>query len=257
MNWHEIINDQIDDLAICITFCPLTGTGIAWNRMVNGNKTTFGVSGLLYNTNLMPYDRETGSTWSQIRQDCVNGTLIESNAAQLPLIEMTWDAFKKAYPDGNVVSLETGYSRDYSTYPYGDYITNNDRLLFPVNKSDTKLPAKQRVIGVLDGNNVTVITFKKLNENNGLVSIKIGSKSVSVFGDQDHNYINALVVLTGSEGKFSYDQEGFPNVVKYEGETSHDIFGNGLNNNEDLVYARNFVGYYLSFPAFYDQVTIF
>ena len=57
LDWHEIINDNVDDNAVAITYCPLTGTGIAWDANINGINTTFGVSGLLYNSNLMPFDQ--------------------------------------------------------------------------------------------------------------------------------------------------------------------------------------------------------
>ena len=67
LDWHEIVNDEIDEFAFALTYCPLTGTAINWNRKLNGITTTFGVSGLLYNSNLIPYDRETDSNWSQMQ----------------------------------------------------------------------------------------------------------------------------------------------------------------------------------------------
>ncbi|MEM8528113.1 MAG: DUF3179 domain-containing (seleno)protein [Bacteroidota bacterium] len=75
LDWHEIVNDQLEDLSLALNYCPLTGTAIGWKSKIDGKVTTFGVSGLLYNTNLMPYDRLTNSTWSQMRLDCVEGEL--------------------------------------------------------------------------------------------------------------------------------------------------------------------------------------
>ena len=66
LDWHEIINDEINGEHIAITYCPLTGTGIGWGREINSEVTTFGVSGLLFETNLIPYDRLTDSNWSQM-----------------------------------------------------------------------------------------------------------------------------------------------------------------------------------------------
>ena len=80
LDWHEIINDRVGGQAIAVTYCPLTGTGIGWGSILNGEETTFGVSGLLYNSNLIPYDRKSGSNWSQIRLECVNGPLIGVDA---------------------------------------------------------------------------------------------------------------------------------------------------------------------------------
>jgi hypothetical protein len=73
LDWHEIVNDQVADRFVAITYCPLTGTGVAWNRELDGAVTTFGVSGLLYNSNMIPYDRESDSNWSQILLESVNG----------------------------------------------------------------------------------------------------------------------------------------------------------------------------------------
>ena len=75
LDWHEIINDAVGSEAISIIYCPLTGTGIGWDREINGATTSFGVSGLLYNSNIIPYDRLTDSNWSQIQNKCVNGQI--------------------------------------------------------------------------------------------------------------------------------------------------------------------------------------
>src|SRR3990172_4124896 len=72
LDWHEIINDDISGTKFTLTYCPLTGSGIAWNRVINGKETTFGVSGLLYNSNLIPYDRASNSNWSQMKMLSVN-----------------------------------------------------------------------------------------------------------------------------------------------------------------------------------------
>ena len=73
LDWHEIINDQVGGEAYSLTYCPLTGSGIGWDRALSANATTFGVSGKLYNSNLIPYDRETDSYWSQMKLQCVFG----------------------------------------------------------------------------------------------------------------------------------------------------------------------------------------
>ena len=149
LDWHEIVNDDIQGKKLAITYCPLTGTGIAWNRMLEGSETTFGVSGLLYNTNLMPYDRLTNSTWSQQRLDCVNGQLRGQTAETYTLVETTFETMKKFYPKGLVLNTETGFNRSYGRYPYGDYKINDERLVFPISKEDRRLDLKERTLGVL------------------------------------------------------------------------------------------------------------
>ena len=158
LDWHEIINDNIGDVSVAVTYCPLTGTGIGWDRRINGTETTFGVSGLLYNTNLIPYDRATDSNWSQILNESVNGSLQGEKADLIYLFETDFKTWKTMYPDSKVVSVFTGFSRTYGITPYGDYATNNDFFLFPVDK-DPRLPLKQRVLAIVDESNAKAYTF--------------------------------------------------------------------------------------------------
>ena len=90
LDWHEIVNDELDGIAVAMTYCPLTGSGIAWDCELDGERTTFGVSGLLFESNLIPYDRKTNSNWSQMRLDCVNGPLQGQKINTFPIIETTW-----------------------------------------------------------------------------------------------------------------------------------------------------------------------
>lgn len=66
LNWHEVVNDRFHDEAVVITFCPLCGTGVAFNARIDGRVLSFGVSDLLYNSDVLLYDRQTQSLWSQL-----------------------------------------------------------------------------------------------------------------------------------------------------------------------------------------------
>jgi len=114
LDWHEIINDQIGESFYAVTYCPLTGSGIGWNRRIQDQVTTFGVSGLLYNSNLIPYDRATNSNWSQMSLQSVNGQNIGRKADLVSVIETTW---KTMYPESEVVTDQTGHSKPYGVYP--------------------------------------------------------------------------------------------------------------------------------------------
>lgn len=107
--YHEIINDQIGELPLAVTFCPLTGSGIGWNRKINGSVTEFGVSGLIHKNNLIPYDRNTGSRWSQMLGKSINGELKGKEINTVQTLEMTWGAFKDAFPNSLVLNTETGF----------------------------------------------------------------------------------------------------------------------------------------------------
>jgi Protein of unknown function (DUF3179) len=107
LNWHEIVNDQVGDHAIAVTYCPLAGAGMVFDRSVNGRNLSFGVSGLLYQSDLLMYDRETESLWSQIAMKAVSGAQAGAELPWLPAENMTWHAWREAYPDGKVLPTQT------------------------------------------------------------------------------------------------------------------------------------------------------
>jgi hypothetical protein len=120
LDHHEIINQTAGETHLAVSYCPLTGTAVCWNRELKGGITTFGVSGLLFNHNILPYDRATESLWSQIRNECIFGDLVSTKAELIPILETTWETWKSMYPDTWVMTENTGHDRDYTYYPYGD-----------------------------------------------------------------------------------------------------------------------------------------
>lgn len=145
--WHEIVNDSIGDTNFAVTFCPLCGTAIVFDRDQSSDgpfdKTVrFGVSGLLWESNLLMYDDITETLWSQARGQAVIGDLAGQKLIRLPMQLITFGELKQKYPSSQVLSHDTGYNRNYTVYPYGDYEENNDRLVFPVSVQDNRFPSK-------------------------------------------------------------------------------------------------------------------
>jgi hypothetical protein len=118
LNWHEVVNDDIGPLTVLITWCPLCGSGMVFDPRVRGTKHTFRVSGLLYKRNLLLYDRETDSLWSQLAGKAVSGPLSGSALRLLPSTVTTWARWREEHPATTVLSFQTGYSRDYTLDPY-------------------------------------------------------------------------------------------------------------------------------------------
>ncbi len=147
--WHEIINDVLGGRPILVTFCPLTGSGIVYDPVFDGTARNFGVSGLLYDNNLIMFDRTTDSLWSQMRLDSICGSMMGTRPPLIPVVQSTWAAWKALHPETTVVSFDTGFSRNYDVYPYGDYDrTDNGQLLFPQTVVDPRLPPKENVLGI-------------------------------------------------------------------------------------------------------------
>lgn len=262
LDWHEIVNDQVGGVNIAVTYCPLTGTGIGWDREIDGEVTTFGVSGLLYNSNLIPYDRRTDSNWSQIRLDCVNGTLRGREVETLPLVETTWQTWKNMYPDTGVLSKNTGYSRDYGRYPYGNYRTSHSYLIFPVANEDERIPNKERVLGVIHSDNVRVYRFSDLDESVSVIHDVLDDLNILIAGSRGDNFMLAWANDPGDGTilSFSAVHDQYPLVMSDDEGNMWDVNGravSGPRKGARLESIPSFMGYWFSFAAFYPDLSIY
>ena len=147
LDWHEIVNDEIGGVPVAVTYCPLCGSGLAIVRQIDGQTVEFGVSGQLYNSDLLMYDRFSETLWSQLTGTAVVGELTGTELEVVPVEILTWSDWQKAYPDSEVLTRNTGYGRPYDSFLYGDYADQN-QLLFPVKERSTLFPAKERITGI-------------------------------------------------------------------------------------------------------------
>ncbi|HFB61650.1 MAG TPA: DUF3179 domain-containing protein, partial [Bacteroidetes bacterium] len=105
---HEIVNDSVSGNYFAVTYCPVTASGLLWNRKIRGVVTEFGVSGMLYHENLMPYDRRTKSYWSQMRMDCVHGEYIGERAVTGFLLRTTLETVRNSFPYARILTDNNG-----------------------------------------------------------------------------------------------------------------------------------------------------
>jgi len=151
LNWHEIVNDKVAGDTILISFCPLCGTAIGFERTVKISdelkEVEFGVSGKLVNSNLVMYDRETDTLWQQLGGEAILGELVGQKLNPFPVDTVIWKDWKSLHPDTEVLSQETGHSRNYDSYPYGNYESDR-RFLFSPEKTDDRLHPKKIVWGI-------------------------------------------------------------------------------------------------------------
>jgi hypothetical protein len=161
LNWHEVVNDRYGDEPIAVTFCPLCGTGMVFGARVADQDLEFGVSGLLYNSDVLLYDRQTESLWSQIMAEAVSGPLRGTRLEFLPTAHTTWADWRARHPETAVLSPETGHHRNYGRDPYADYV-ESELTMFPVRTRDERLHPKERVIGVSIGGEHKAYPFSAL-----------------------------------------------------------------------------------------------
>lgn len=138
LNWHEIVNDTVGGVNVTVSYCPLCDTIVAFER---GN-TTYGISGLLYQSCLVMYDRADDSLYAQPWGLGIVGPETNESLSRIPAIKTTLNSWLAQHPDSKVLSTRTGHQRDYHSYPYGTYYTD-EAIIFPVrNQEDLSLHPK-------------------------------------------------------------------------------------------------------------------
>ncbi|WP_242203907.1 DUF3179 domain-containing protein [Aestuariivivens insulae] len=258
LDWHEIVNDETNNEALTLNYCPLTGTAFGWKSEANGIKTTFGVSGLLYNANLILYDRNTDSNWSQLKLECVNGSLIGDKPILTNIIETNWKTWKTLYPNSKVLSTDTGYSRNYSTYPYGPYKTNHSYFIFTPTITNDALPNKERIYALINNDKSKIYQFTRFTNGN-IIRDNFNGKNYLLVGNE--NLIKAFVLSeTQSSLTFTYDFNNSEGFFKDNEGNKWSVFGNaieGPRSGEQLTPAVSVVSYWFAITAFYPNPEIY
>jgi hypothetical protein len=185
LDWHELVNDRVGGRPVLVSWCPLCGTGMVFDRRVprDGSERHFGVSGLLYRSDVLMYDRETESLWSQIRSEAVTGP---SGGQRLTLLRSKMEslgAWHRRYPHTTVLTRRTGFRRDYDRSPYAGYATSRKLLFGP--PADDRYHPKMPTVGLrLPGGDQRAYPASELAAVGGRVEEKLGALSVRVGYDE-------------------------------------------------------------------------
>ena len=154
LNWHEVANMTVGGEPVAATYCPLCDSATLISRrhtLEDGSARVleFGVSGALYNSNVLMYDRTDMALWSQLGMRAVSGPHAGTSLEHLPARIIPWGRFLLEHPEGAVISVETGHERDYANpEPYEWFFADPDRLLVPVQGMGDALPRKTLGVGV-------------------------------------------------------------------------------------------------------------
>ena len=219
--WHEIANDEVGGVPVAVSFCPLCYSALVYDRRVNGVVPYFGVSGLLRNSDMVMYDNVTESFWQQFTGEAIVGDMVGEKLELIPTQIISFKQFKDAYPDGKVLSKDTGYDRSYGQNPYIGYDDIDQRPFLFKGDIDDRLPPNEKVIAIKQGdiNKAYPYSITKvehvINDNiNGTpVVIFHGEGAVSALDDRTI----ADSKEVGSTGVFNPVVEGKTLTFKYEG----------------------------------------
>ena len=262
MDWHEIVNDGPNDDPFAMSYCPLTGSAVAWRGDANELRRSFGVSGLLYNSNLILYDRKTDSRWSQMLQKSVWGPRAGEEPERIQVVEMTFATLQTMYPNAQVMTRETGWqnSRDYDVYPLLLYRVH-EGLLFPVSVQDFRLHLKARVIGIQSNTGSKVYQLDGFGAATQAINEPFENQSIVVVGNTDQNFaaIYSRVLSDGTILTFSPIQNDLPNVMSDDEGNVWDIFGSAISGpraGEQLEMTRSYTSMWFAWAAFFQDAEI-
>ena len=239
--WHEIVNDDLAGRPIAVTFCPLCNSSLVFDRRVEGETLTFGTTGNLRNSDLVMWDRQTESWWQQLTGEAVVGALTGTKLEALPSQTLSWSDFKERYPDGDVLSRDTGHDRDYGANPYEGYDTADQQPFLLDGEADRRLPPKERVAAAFVGDEVAVVPFPRLARER-VVNAEVGGRPlVFLFKPGVRSALDAGAIndskdvgtaaafertLDGRELELRADGDGF---VDREGGSRFDITGRAVS----------------------------
>lgn len=206
---HEVVNDELQAGKMTVSYCPLTGSGIALDAVQGGVEMEFGVSGLLYNSNLVLYDRTTDSLYGQMRQVGVHGQNHGLELATQGVIDTTWDRWLDLVPHTLVLSEDVGVS----PYPYGDYREDHEDTFILTNPApDPSYPGKSYAIGLLAGGETKIWPFEALREeigSRGVLNDELGGVPVVLAFDlSDDTAVIYGREVEGEAQRFALRDEG-------------------------------------------------
>lgn len=273
LTWHEIANDQIGDVAFSVTFCPLCNSSIVFDRTLDGQLLDFGVSGNLRKSDMVMYDRQTESWWQQFTGEGIVG---EFNGVFLDIIPsqvIGFGQFAERYPDGLVMSRETGFGRNYGINPYQNYDQTSNPFLFR-GEIDPRLPATERVLGAEINDESVAYAFRTLSEN-FVINDTVGGEAVIAFWqpgvasalgasviDQAADIGTAALfsrMVDGEELTFSYDAATSTLTDDQTGSVWN-LFGEAVEGELAGTELDQFVAaphFWFAWAAFFPETSVF
>ena len=220
MTWHEIAIDEVGGVPVVVTFCPLCYSAVAYDRRVDGQVLSFGVSGLLRHSDLVMFDRQTESLWQQLSGEAIVGAYTGVRLRPLPAQIISFEQFARAYPEGAVLSRETGHVRSYGRNPYAGYDNIEERPFLYRGPRDKRLPPMEKVVAVSLGDADKAYPHS-ITRQQRVVHDEVGGEPLVVFHDDgavsalDQSLIRDSQEI-GSTGVFDPRLDGRPLTFRYE-----------------------------------------
>jgi hypothetical protein len=213
LNFHEIVNDELDGIPVLISYCPLCGSGIVYDQRVDGDILSFGNTSALYESDLVMVDRNTGSYWWQVAGTAIVGPLTGTALEPLPSTVATWEDWTTQHPETLVLARDTGHARPYERDAFANYadVVDSGRFAFPVGEAalDGRLPASALVVGVDAGGVTRAYAVEDLIDP---INDELAGEPIVVF-PTDGGASVFSAVLNGEALQFETSDKGFVDVA--------------------------------------------
>ncbi len=265
---HEVVNDEVEGRSVVVTYCPLCNSAVTFDREVDGQVLRLGVSGLLRNSDLVMWDRQTESLWQQITGEGIVGDLAGTMLDFIPSPLVSWGEFRAEFPGGKVLSRDQGiYPPElYANQPYAGYDSSTNPFLFR-GMPDDRYPAMERVVAVrIDGTN-KAYPFSVMSQERAVNDEVAGAPILVVFGaDDTASVLDTGDVTTGravgvglafertlGDDVLTFEPQGEDRFVDRETGSTWDLLGNALDGpltGERLTPVVNTNEFWFAWAAF-------
>jgi len=192
MNWHEIVNETIGGEDVVVTYCPLCRSGIVFDRSFEGQLLSFGNTGALYESAMVMYDRETETYWYQAGALGIKGPHEGKKLTILPSRMTLWREWKADNPGTKVLSIDTGFGRNYLSDPYTGHDRPDSSPAFPVSRIDDRLPNKILIVGIVVDGKAKAYPVRELRGQT--VTDEFNGQKIEVVGDESGQGAQILFV---------------------------------------------------------------
>ena len=271
--YHELVNDNLSDTAITITYCPLCNAAMVFNRLVDGEELEFGISGQVYASNMVMYDRQTESWWLQFTGEGIVGEYVGKELTLLPSQIVSFKQFAESFPSGQILSKETGYNKKYGINPYLHY----DSRLTPFKRffskpPDPRLPALERVLGIVINDKVWAFPFSELRDQ-AFLQDKLSEEPVLIIGldsvasavdarqiKDSANTLAAAVYSRRLDGRVLEFKQTSAGVIDTQTQSLWNLFGQAIQGplkGKQLIKIDKGVYFAFVWLDFYPQTQIF
>jgi len=271
--WHEIVNDTLGDKKITVTFCPLCNSTIVFDRVIGGKTYDFGTSGLLRKSDLVMYDRQSETLWQQFTGKAIIGEMAGIKLKMLSSSMLSFKDYYTTYPNGLVLSKETGHRRAYGQNPYVGYDDINSSPFLYRNPIDKRLRPMERVVTLSKDGTSKAYPYTIL-KNKKVINDEFYGKKIVLFHKSgtasalDNNKISNSkdvgstavfsTILDGKSLKFKYDKNR--GMVDTNTNSTWDIFGvatTGTLKGKELTREVHADHFWFSFAAFRPETEVY